>query len=212
MAAAPVTATKPEGAESIEAMRQMLRNGGVKVVSAPQLFPTPMELANRMVEVAAPGMGDSVLEPSAGSGNLLRALAGVVPFITMKQTACDVVAVELNADLCESLKNAGLAQWVVRGDFLECTPQALGRFDVILMNPPFANGSDIKHIEHARQFLAPGGRLVAICADGPRQRERLVELGEYESLPAGSFANAGTQVNTAMVVIRAASIHQAKAG
>jgi phospholipid N-methyltransferase len=202
MAAAPVTATKPKGAESIEAMRQMLRTGGVKAVSVPQFFPTPMELANRMVEIAAPRIGERVLEPSAGNGNLLRALPGVVPFGTMKQTACDVVAVELNADLCNSLTHAGLAQRVIGGDFLQCTPQELGQFDVILMNPPFANGSDIKHIEHARQFLAPGGRLVAICADGPRQRERLSELGEYESLPEGSFASVGTQVNTAMVVIR----------
>jgi 16S rRNA G1207 methylase RsmC len=38
------------------------------------------------------------------------------------------------------------------------------------MNPPFANGDDIKHITHA---LKPGGRLVAICANGPRQNDKL---------------------------------------
>ena len=40
------------------------------------------------------------------------------------------------------------------------------------MNPPFDHGADIRHIDHARRKLNPGGRLVAICAAGPRQRER----------------------------------------
>ena len=48
----------------------------------------------------------------------------------------------------------------------------LGTFDRIVMNPPFDHGADIRHIEHARGKLKPGGRLVAICAAGPRQRER----------------------------------------
>lgn len=166
------------------------------------LFATPMELARRMVAIAAPQIGERVLEPSAGSGNLLRALPGVLAFGAMKQTACEVVAIELNLAFKESLVNEGLAQCVIDGDFLECTTEALGRFDVILMNAPFANGSDIAHIEHARRFLTPGGRLVAICADGLRQRERLSSLGSYEPLPEGSFASVGTNVGTAMVVIR----------
>jgi 16S rRNA G1207 methylase RsmC len=41
------------------------------------------------------------------------------------------------------------------------------------MNPPFANGDDIKHITHALKMLNPGGRLVAICANGPRQNDKL---------------------------------------
>jgi hypothetical protein len=37
------------------------------------------------------------------------------------------------------------------------------------LNPPFGNADDIKHIMHAWKMLKPGGRLVAICANGPRQ-------------------------------------------
>lgn len=199
--AADSLAAVPEGAEADEAIRQRLR-AGVKAVSLPQLFATPMELARRMVTIAAPQIGERVLEPSAGSGNLLRALPGVLAFGAMRQTPCGVVAIELNLALKESLVNEGVAQRVIGGDFLECTPEDLGRFDVILMNAPFANGSDIAHIEHARRFLAPGGRLVAICADGLRQRERLSSLGSYEPLPEGSFASVGMNMRTAMVVIR----------
>ena len=74
------------------------------------------------------------------------------------------------------------------------------------MNPPFKDGADIDHIMHAVKFLRPGGRLVALCADGPRQGEKLRPLAEacggwWESLPEGTFAEHGTNVRVAMVVI-----------
>lgn len=61
-------------AQAFEAMRKGLR-AGVQVVSAPQLFPTPPELAARMVELANIMDGDRVLEPSAGTGRLVQGRA-----------------------------------------------------------------------------------------------------------------------------------------
>ena len=92
------------------------------------------------------------------------------------------------------------------GDFLEQNGN-LGQFDRIVMNPPFENGADIKHIQHAMKMLKPGGRLVAICANGPRQQATLKPLAEnsggwYEDLPAGTFASQGTNVNTALLLIQ----------
>ena len=91
------------------------------------------------------------------------------------------------------------------GDFLEQNGN-LGQFDRIVMNPPFENGADIKHIQHALKMLKPGGRLVAICANGPRQQTTLKPLAEnsggwYEDLPAGTFASQGTNVNTVLLLI-----------
>ena len=77
-------------------------------------------------------------------------------------------------------------------------------FDKIIMNPPFINGADIKHIEHAMGFLKPGGRLVALCANGPRQRYKLMPHADtWEELPQGSFKDSGTMVNVAMLTIEA---------
>jgi hypothetical protein len=59
-----------------------------------------------------------------------------------------------------------------QADFLECNGD-LGTFDRIVMNPPFANADGIKHIMHAMKMMKPGGRLVAICANGPRQHDKL---------------------------------------
>ena len=76
-------------------------------------------------------------------------------------------------------------------------------FNAILMNPPFAKAADIAHILHARRFLAPGGRLVAICAGGPRQAAALQHLCEHwEPLPPGTFKEQGTGVNTVLLVMR----------
>lgn len=70
--------------------------------------------------------------------------------------------------------------------------------------PPFTNGADIKHIEHARDKLRPGGKLVAICANGPRQQERIKPMAtEWIELPPGSFAAEGTNVSAAIAVISA---------
>jgi 16S rRNA G1207 methylase RsmC len=91
---------------------------------------------------------------------------------------------------------------LIQADFLECNADRLGLFDSIVMNPPFKMGRDIKHIKHARTLLAPGGRLVAICANGPRQNEQLRPLADsWEVLPAGSFKESYTNVSAAIMVI-----------
>ena len=76
------------------------------------------------------------------------------------------------------------------------------------MNSPFERGADIAHIRHAFQFLKPSGRLVALCADGPKQNAALrpwvEELGgTWERLPAGTFKSEGTGVNVVLLVVDA---------
>lgn len=187
---------------NITAIKEALKNG-VKVVSAPQLFPTPAPIAKRMIDAAAIPIGARVLEPSAGMGALLQAFPGVMPFIgTIRQTwAKEVIAVEKIQSLAESLDTSGLAHRVICSDFLDCSIEGIGYFDRIIMNPPFENGSDIKHIMHAIEFLRPGGRLVALCANGPRQQRELADLGEYIELPAGSFKESGTNVNVSLLIV-----------
>ena len=52
--------------------------------------------------------------------------------------------------------------------------------------------------------LKPGGKLVALCANGPRQREAFMNEAEHwEDLPAGSFREQGTNVNVALMVLTA---------
>jgi protein-L-isoaspartate O-methyltransferase len=184
---------KQETMPAIEAMREQLKQG-VQVVSAPQLFPTPPKLAARLVELADIGRGMTVLEPSAGTGNIMQAIMN-------DDKAGAVVAVEINQRLADRLREEYALSTVHCCDFLQFS-RGNWPVDRIVMNPPFANGDDIKHIKHAASMLKPGGRLVAICAGGPRQREALSCLGTWEDLPLDSFKSSGTSVNAAIVVIQ----------
>lgn len=203
----PQTVYKAPEPNEFDALRDQLKQG-VQVVIAPQLFPTPPDLAARMVDLAAIQVGQRVLEPSAGTGRLLDALPGVTPFPgPNRQTAVEVVAVERNHSLAERVKASGLAGDVVCADFLECGGE-LGSFDRVLMNPPFENAADIKHIQHAISMLKPGGILVAICARAPRQERVLKPLAEdsggiWEELPPDTFKDSGTNVNTVLLTYHA---------
>ena len=182
LAKVPATAPPQEG-EDFAKMKEQLREG-VHVVVAPDLFPTPPDLAARMVEEAGIREGHRVLEPSAGTGNLLREIA--------KTSTRDVVAVEVNGQLADMLRQsfARPTIHVERADFLEY--QDAKGFDRIVMNPPFDHGVDIKHILHAFEMLRPGGVLVALCATGPRQEDKLKPLSDsWEELPSGTFEGTG---------------------
>jgi hypothetical protein len=186
---------------AFDEMRDTLRGGGIKVVSAPQLFPTPVAIAAEMVKAAGIQPGDRVLEPSAGTGRLLDAItaAGGVP-----------TAVELNVGLAHQLRQRFAD--VRQANFLECGAE-LGEasFASVIMNPPFSGTHegkpvDVAHILHAMKFVRPGGRLVALCANGSRQERALGSLaesfgGEYTPMPDDTFASEGTGVRVAMLVI-----------
>lgn len=179
---------------------------GVQVIAVDQLFATPAVLASQLVDLVDIQPGDRVLEPSAGLGSLIGAMGGRMfghPAVDVRTGA--IVAVEIHAGCCTTLRTAFPLTEVIQAHFLAWSPIADQRFDRIVMNPPFVDGSDIRHIEHARQLLAPGGRLVAICAAGPRQQAKYRDSADtcvqWIALPPGSFAAVGTQVHTAIVVI-----------
>lgn len=200
---APKPEAEPKAAD-FEAMKESLK-AGVQVVAVNQLFPTPAPLAVRMVKLAEIAPGNRVLEPSAGTGSLLGAMGGSMfaePSPVPYKERDQIHAIEINHNLAQRLSTEFPLTNVRCMDFLDYSPNDCAPFDKILMNPPFENASDIKHIEHALSFLKPGGRLVAICANGPRQREKLKPLAdEWHDLPAGTFSESGTMVNTALLVI-----------
>lgn len=155
-----------------------------------QAFYTPGPLASKVAKMADLIAGDTILEPSAGNGNLIRAA------ISQGVFQSDVVAVEIDPEKAKALKYRTIC-----ADFMTCNGE-LGTFDKILMNPPFTGGQDIAHIQHAMGMLNPGGKLVAICANGHKQKEILKPLcSHWEDLPAGSFVESGTNVNAALVII-----------
>lgn len=180
-------------AEAAERRARILEGQKVEVVAAPTLFPTPREIVAQMIDLADIDDGMDILEPSAGTGAILSAIP----------PHCQVQAVEIDYRLAARLNEAFPFVKTIQADFLCLGPEDIGAFDVVLMNPPFDRGQDITHIRHALNFVRPGGRVVAICADGPRQQKAIGEAlaDSYEPLPEGSFSTQGTMVSTALAVI-----------
>jgi len=154
--------------------------------SADNLFMTPPWLAQRMVELAGIEPHHSVLEPSAGMGNLIRAKPDA------RWTACEVDT-QLSHYLYTHFPNLTLLQ----GDFLQRNP---GTFDRIVMNPPFRMRADLRHIQHALTCLAPGGRLIALCLAGTRREETLRPLASSWEVIDNAFKAERTGVSVALGV------------
>src|SRR3546814_14723641 len=97
-------------------------------------------------------------------------------------------------------------------DFLALTPDLIGSFDRIIMNPPFDRGRDIDHVNHAIEFLAPGGILVALMSAGTEYKSDAkaaafhAKIDRYHArfrdLDPGAFPSFVPLVNTAVITLR----------
>lgn len=175
-----------------------------------QAFYTPDDLADRLVKdgmAYGGGLGVTsleglaVLEPSCGEGALVRA--------AMRQGARGVVCIENDIDAIEKLHAQGDIE-LRPDDFLSVDPKPV--FDLVVMNPPFAQGREVDHVLHAYRFLREGGVLVAIMSAAAGFRETGVyrELHEFlratgatvERNEAASFEESGTHVATVRVRLK----------
>jgi 16S rRNA G1207 methylase RsmC len=144
--------------------------------------------------------GHAVLEPSAGEGALAH--------IAVSEYAGIVDCHEIDAKRVAVLRSC--ETFVVnQGDFLEAVPTPV--YDRVVMNPPFAKRADIRHVTHARKFLKPDGKLVAIMSAGVAFREDALarefrdQCETIEPLPEGAFKESGTAVRTVVVTMKAAA-------
>ncbi len=179
-----------------------------------QFFETPDHLARRMAELSWLAEGETALEPSAGMGRIVRQLL-----------ACNarVEAVEIDPTNCATLRQMFGGDCIVNATSFEAwCDRGHEQFAAVVMNPPFADNRDIGHIRAAWDYVAPGGRLVAICSEGPffRQDKAAVEfrrwLEEIEGvgtkLPADTFRESGTGVAVRLIVATAPGKKTAEPG
>jgi tRNA1(Val) A37 N6-methylase TrmN6 len=91
---------------------------------------------------------DLILEPSAGDGNIIRALRNR----GYKNT---IHAVEIRKS--ERLTLTELADNVTISDYFQQVP-IMAKYDVIIGNPPYSLAQEF--INHSLDLLNPGGRLI----------------------------------------------------
>lgn len=136
-----------------------------------QFYPTPYGLAQKATQLFKNRKFTRILEPSAGTGDLMQALLAESPY--HQKLAWD--AIELNIEHHPSLRDKG-AQ-VVGFDFLKHDSCAI--YSHILMNPPFNVG--VQHVLHAWDTLFEGEIVAILNAQSIKnpnssERTRLCEL------------------------------------
>ena len=125
-------------------------------------YPTPSKLAGKMLSCVDWATVFSILEPSAGKGDLADAISRFVNdirnsrrvFIHQREPYIDCI--ERDSDLAALLRGKGLL--VVHDDFL--TFHTRKQYDLCIMNPPFDNGDE--HLLHALSLMERGGQIVCL--------------------------------------------------
>lgn len=198
------------GADQRQALDDALADGvAVDQKRTLEQFFTPALIAEQVVFAAQIGAGDDVLEPSAGGGALIEAVAKACP-------GALITAVELDPALYSALH----AKWslratIIAADFL-AMPTGDKRFDRVVMNPPFGRGADMAHVRRALHLTRPGGIVAAIMSPhwtfaSDRQAQDFRGLindhsHDWTPLPEGSFRESGTGVSTGILTIRKGTI------
>lgn len=173
-------------------------------------YPTPDKVIDVMLRDLRFDHDSVVLEPSAGTGNIVNRVLAL---------GARVTAVEVDAGRVATLRASrpisNPARFcVVHANFLTMGPTPT--YTHVAMNPPFAGTHWMDHVRHAFDFLAPGGILVAVVPvtveTGTTAKHEAfrawVDVNRphhwrraYTDLPAEAFASSGTRVNTVLLTI-----------
>lgn len=127
-------------------------------------YPTPSKLAGKMLGCVDWKGVYTILEPSAGKGDLadavdlhIRARSGKIRSrISINTNVPYLDCIELDPDLSALLRGKGLR--VVHDDFL--TFRTVKQYDLCIMNPPFENGD--QHLLQALSLMERGGQIVCL--------------------------------------------------
>ena len=158
----------------------------LKITGSEDFYPTPESLLWKITAGMDWQLVESVLEPSAGRGN-------IADFVKKKKENCyglwsdkrepDIDCIEIEPELRAILKGKGYR--VVHDNFL--TLHTYKHYDLILMNPPFSAGA--KHLLKAIEVQqTSGGAIICILnaetLRNPYSNERkdlLKKLEEYHA-------------------------------
>lgn len=176
------------------------------------LYPTPMELFEQMVEGIDFRKIKTVLEPSAGYGHIAFELIAKYEECFSHynrhshRPSLDLDVIEFDPKL-RSLLEGSLR--VVHDNFLTYTTQK--KYDLIVMNPPFRMGAH--HLNHAIELqLGSEGKIVCLLnaetIKNPRSKDRKKLLRYLEELNANvefitsAFANAERKTDVEVALIK----------
>jgi predicted RNA methylase len=123
-------------------------------------FPTPPDYCDYLVNDNRITENWHILEPSAGTGNIIDSLLKRHPKIKITAVELDPINVCLLHNRFKEYPNVKIIEY----DFTRWEPNEL--FDGVVMNPPFGVENDklayVTHIVKAFKHLNKGGRLISV--------------------------------------------------
>ena len=172
-------------------------------------YPTPEALVEKMLEGVQFDMVQSVLEPSAGKGDLVEGINKIFKRRTASRWGgreLDMDCIELQPELQMILKGKGYR--VVHNDFL--TYNTYKRYDLIISNPPFSQGA--KHLLKMLDMQENGGGIICLLNAetllNPYTAERKVLLQRLDKLQAeieyvkDAFTEAERKTDVEIAIVR----------
>lgn len=176
-------------------------------------FPTPVKVVDKMIRTANLKPDSIMLESSAGTGRILDEAKKVINSVD------NFVVIEMNSERQRILRDKGY-KVDFNGTFEDSlkdseTLKKIKNCDKVVINPPFKNDSDVKHLLISYMFCADNADVVSILQENSLYYDRqihrvfkeflsLIGKDAYEvvSLPAGSFKDELTTVDTVIIHIK----------
>lgn len=166
-----------------------------------EYYPTPAPLAWEMQRMIDWNYVHTILEPSAGTGDLISAIAKNDRNFDGRSVDC----AEIDHELQEVLKGHGFR--IVADDFLNYHP--FTRYDAIVMNPPFSQGA--RHLLHAIELQKHGGQIVCLLnaetiknpctVERQRLKNYIEEYGAKVEFRQGSFRAADRKTDVEVAIV-----------
>lgn len=199
-----------------------------------QFYPTPPELAVKMLEGLDVDFVSSVLEPSAGKGDLVRAIVDKklmrnryggnkldVDCCEIDPYLRQILRYNFSVERLQEVDPSGTGRYIpeaeiirhtdlhiVHDDFL--TYRSGKEYDLILMNPPFADGD--KHLLKALDMQKDGGLVICLlnaetlhnpCTQNRQLlAKRLKELNADVRFVEDAFSSAERSARVDVAIIR----------
>jgi hypothetical protein len=175
----------------------------------PDFYPTPIKLIHRMLSKIDFKYIRSVLEPSAGKGDIAEAIKKQFEYTRNYRHSnnFDIDTIEIDTNLTHILKGKNFR--VVHDDFLNYN--SFKKYEAIIMNPPFSTGE--KHLIKAIEMQQKGGKIVCLLNSETlknpfsNSRKELIQLLEKYNAEVEYIDNAfvdaerKTNVQTALIYI-----------
>lgn len=176
-------------------------------------FPTPVKIVDKMIEIAGLKPDSIMLESSAGTGRILDEARKIINSLD------NFVVIELNESRQQVLKSKGY-HVDFEGTFEDSLKdpeilKKLKRCDKVVINPPFKNDMDVKHLLISYMVCADKADIVSIMQENSLYYNRSIhrvfkeflnligkDAYEVKSLPAGSFKSEMTTVDTVIIHIK----------